>query len=205
MKKGKLVVFEGISGTGKETQAKLLKDYLGKKGIVAHIVYHPTSELKEILATWRKNRHIDHLTEVYLLLADRRDRMSQVILPALKRGEWVISLRNFVSALVYQGHTSAQRAWIAHEFSHIEHEPDYLFWFDITPVAALARVMKRHQETGEPLGKFETPEHLADKRKKFQTVLRDFSFYKIDAACTIEQIHESITGVILPVAKVRSG
>ena len=46
MKKGKLIVFEGVSGTGKETQAKLLQKYLAAKKIISHIVFHPTPELK---------------------------------------------------------------------------------------------------------------------------------------------------------------
>src|SRR3989338_5832562 len=101
MKNGKLIVFEGISGTGKDTQAKLLHTYLANKRITSQIVFHPTPDLKEVLRVWRKNRSIDHITEIYLLLADRWDRERQVFKPALARGEWVISLRNSLSALDY--------------------------------------------------------------------------------------------------------
>ena len=48
MKKGKLITLEGISGTGKETQAKLLQKFLGGRGIKAEIVYHPSPDLKKI-------------------------------------------------------------------------------------------------------------------------------------------------------------
>ena len=112
MKRGKLIVFEGISGTGKETQAKLLRDYLSKQKITTQIVYHPTPEMKTILSTWRKLRKIDSIPQVYLLLADRADRVRKVILPALNRGDWVISLRSYLSALVYQGRSEKDRDWI---------------------------------------------------------------------------------------------
>jgi dTMP kinase len=192
MKQGKLIVFEGISGTGKETQAKLLKTALAKRGIKSSIVYHPTPELKAILSTWRKERNIDHISEVYFLLADRADRVRQVMLPALSRGEWVISLRSWVSALVYQGTNEDERNWIAHEFSHVEPQADTLFFFTIAPKVALARIMKRNRETGEALGKFETLEKLTEKRDAYREVLSQVPHKKVDAALSIEAIHAQI-------------
>lgn len=185
---GKLIVFEGISGTGKETQAKLLKGYLASKGITSHIVYHPTPDLKEVLSTWRKSRSIDHITELYLLLADRSDRVRQVINPALTRGEWVISLRNSLSALVYQTKTPEERAWATKEFSRFEPKADLLFFFDITPEAAITRIKKRHDETGEAIGKFETPGHLAQKRAAYLSVLKSIKHTRIDAHQSIKNI-----------------
>lgn len=189
---GKFIVLEGISGTGKETQAKLLKEYLADTGIPSQIVYHPTPELKEVLSTWRKSRSIDHITEMYLLLADRSDRVRQVIKPAISKGEWVISLRNWVSALVYQAKTAEERAWVTQEFSRFEPTPDYLFFFDLTPEEAMTRITKRHQETGEPLGKFETLEHLSQKRASYQEVLQSLPHIRIDANQSIETIHQHI-------------
>lgn len=196
MKKGKLIVFEGISGTGKETQAKLLSQYLTRKRIKNIIVYHPSPELKEVLFTWRKARTIDHISEIYFLLADCYNRVQQTINPALSRGEWVISLRNFVSALVYQGKTAKDRKYIKKEFQWFEPKPDVLFFFDITPEAAMARIMKRHQETEEPLGKFETKEQLTEKQKKYRLVLRTIPHYVVDATRPIEVVHQEIIKVI---------
>lgn len=192
MKNGKLIVLEGISGTGKETQAKLLKDYLAKHGIAARIVYHPSPELKEILSQWRKTRKIDHVSEAYFLMADRYNRVQKVIKPALADGEWVISLRNRVSALVYQAKTPKDRSWISKEFARFEPKPDLLFFFDITPEDALTRIIKRHKETGEALGKFETPAHLADKLRRYRSVMRTTPHVRIDASETVSSIHDHI-------------
>ena len=192
MKKEKLIVFEGISGTGKETQAKLLRDYLSKQKITTQIVYHPTPEMKTILSTWRKLRNIDRLTEVYLLMADRSDRVRQIIQPALKRGDWVISLRNYVSALVYQGRSEKDRDWISREFAHFEPQPDYLFYFDIDPVHVLSRIKKRYQETGEALGSFEKRELLEEKLAAYKKVLQMIPHITIDANLSIETIHSEI-------------
>lgn len=192
MKKGKLIVLEGVSGTGKETQAKLLQKYLLSKKINSQIVYHPSPELKEILKYWRRTRKINHLTEVYLLLADRHDRVGQMIIPALEKGQWVISLRNYVSALVYQGETSSERKWIAREFMRFEPRADKLFYFDIKAKIALQRIYKRHQETKEILGKFETIERLSQKLKEYWQVLKNISHITIDAAMDIESVHRQI-------------
>ncbi len=192
MNTGKLIVFEGISGTGKETQAKLLKVVLAKHGIKSRIVYHPTPELKLVLSSWRKKRKIDHISEVYFLLADRGDRVRQVILPALAHGEWVISLRSWISALVYQGKSADERNWIAHEFSHVEPQADSVFFFDITPKDALVRIMRRYKKTGEALGKFETPARLREKREAYKEVLSQVPHVRVDASSTIERIHADI-------------
>ncbi len=192
MKVGKLIVFEGISGTGKETQAKLFQQFLTTKRIVSQIVFHPTQDLKDVLSQWRKRRSIDHITEIFLLLADRSDRVRQIIKPALARGEWVISLRNSISALVYQAKTPEERTWVAQEFDRFEPVPDHLFFFDITPEAAMARITKRHEETGEPLGKFETLDHLAQKRAAYQVVLKSVKHIRLDASLPVNAMHQLI-------------
>ena len=189
MTKGKLIVFEGISGTGKETQAKLLGDFLSRKGIQSTIVYHPSPQLKEILSAWRKERSIDHIAEIYLLLADRQSRVRQLIVPALTRGEWVIILRSWVSALVYQGKTEKEKSWIAREFGAFEPIPDYLFYFDIDPDVAYKRAKDRHEKTGEPMGKFETLVLLNQMRNRYQQVLKTIPHKTIDASLSIESIH----------------
>lgn len=192
MKPGKLIVFEGVSGTGKETQAKLLSDHLSTKKITSRIVFHPSPEVKSLLSSWRKDRNVDTTTEVYLLLADRYDRVRQVIVPALESGEWVISLRNYFSALAYQGKSDVERAWIFSEFSRFEPRADVIFWFDIEPQKAMDRVRHRLQETGEPLGKFETLKHLTEKRNTYKNVLKNIDHIHIDAGGRIEEIHQKI-------------
>ncbi len=191
-KRGKLIVFEGISGTGKTTQAKLLQGYLRTRRIKSRVVYHPSSELKALLSVWRKERRIDHIAEVYFLLADRSDRVRQIITPALARGEWVISLRNWVSTLVYQGKTVKLREWIGREFAHFEPKADCLFWFDIPPADSMARILKRHQETGETIGKFETLYRLKEKRRAYQKVLQTITHTRVDASLPIEALRASI-------------
>jgi dTMP kinase len=196
MKKGKLIVFEGISGTGKETQAKLLQNYLSSKRITSRIVFHPSPELKKILTTWRKERSIDWKTEVYLLLADRHDHVQRVITPTLKKGEWIISLRSWISALVYQAKTNQDRIWVSKEFSRFEPTPDYFFYFFLTPNEAMERIMQRHKKTDEVLGKFETEAALNEKLETYQSVLKNISYTSVDSSYSIDAMHKNIRKLI---------
>lgn len=193
MDKGKYIVFEGVSGTGKETQAKLLSEVLKKSyGISSVVVYHPSPELKDVLQTWRETRAIDETSEVYFLLADRFNRVTNDILPALSQGQWVISLRSSVSALVYQGKTKELRKWIQKEFDHFEPVPDALFHFRISASDALARIRKRHELTGERFGKFETLTLLEEKNQKYDDVLSAIAHISVDGNQPIDAIHENI-------------
>lgn len=179
MKRGKLIVFEGVSGTGKETQAKLLQKFLKKKGITSAVVFHPSPELKPLLRRQKSKR-----AEIQLLVKDRARRVTYDIAPALARGEWVISLRNYISAMVYQGDTGAVQK--------IDILPDYLFYFDISPETAMQRIVSR----GETRGKYEKIILLDEKRKKYQEVLKNIPHITVDAGRSIESIHTHITSSI---------
>lgn len=98
---GKLIVLEGISGAGKDTQMKLLAKKLKEQGKKVLVVNHPTAWLKIIWKKWRQQTD-DSLSEALLMMADRARVVRNQILPALKKGDWVISSRSGVSAQVYQ-------------------------------------------------------------------------------------------------------
>ncbi len=180
MKRGKLIVFEGISGTGKETQAKLLRQYLAKKKINAHIVFHPSPHIKNVLRA--ATSVADQIT---ILAEDRESVVRSVIAPALARGEWVISLRNYISAYVYQGDGKP--------VENIDRKPDGVFYFDIEPAVALKRIVSR----GETRGTYETLKLLREKRKKYKEVLSHISHITLNAEKSIDEIHQQVVKCIL--------
>jgi dTMP kinase len=179
MKRGKLIVFEGISGTGKETQAKLLQQYLKKKHVSSVIVFHPTTGIKPIL---RQQKTVTD--QLHILAADRAGVVNQVIRPSLKQGKWVISLRSYVSAYVYQVNGSSVR--------NVDVTPDWLFYFDIAPEEAMKRITKR----GETLGRYETISLLREKRKKYKEVLKTIPHSTLDASLDVQSIHNTIISSI---------
>jgi len=106
--KGVLISFEGIEGTGKTIQSKLLCEYLLKKGYNAILTEEPGGtqighKIRELLLS------IDHkgmtpLTELLLYNASRAQHIKEVILPAINRGTVVITDRFADSTVTYQGY-----------------------------------------------------------------------------------------------------
>ncbi len=179
MKRGRLIVFEGISGTGKETQAKLLQKYLATRKIKSTIVFHPSPSIKPVLRAQKT------LTDqLVVLTSDRKGVVDSVIRPALSRGEWIISLRNYVSAYVYQGNGDVVKK--------IDVNPDRIFYFDIDPTISMQRILSR----GEVRGKYETIKLLREKRKKYASVLKNIPHIIIDASMSIDAIHKNIVKYI---------
>ena len=110
---GTYIVIEGNDGTGKSTQAELLADYCRQQGREVIIVEEPGSDdlgkttlIASYLRSLIKNGTLARDPEINLALfsAARRELWQQKIAPALNRGAIVISARNYISTLAYQGY-----------------------------------------------------------------------------------------------------
>lgn len=106
--KGIFVSFEGIEGTGKSTQARLLSEYLTGKGLRVIKTEEPggtqiSLKIREILLSL-DSRGMDHVTELLLYNASRSQHIKEVIMPALERGDVVITDRFSDSTVAYQGY-----------------------------------------------------------------------------------------------------
>lgn len=107
MKKGIFISLEGIEGTGKSTQAKLLSKHLSKKGYKTVLTQEPggtliSSQIRKVLLS-TKHHKMDYMTELLLYNAARVQHIKEKILPALKEGKVVITDRFSDSTVAYQG------------------------------------------------------------------------------------------------------
>ncbi|WP_368999975.1 dTMP kinase [Candidatus Nanosynbacter sp. TM7-074] len=109
---GKYIVIEGNDGTGKSTQVAKLADYFRERGRTVCVVEEPGSEdpekstpIADELRKVIKNGDLARSAAVNVALfsAARRELWQEKIQPALERGEIVLSARNYISTLVYQG------------------------------------------------------------------------------------------------------
>ena len=105
--KGLFITFEGLDGSGKTTQIRILYDFLKEKGLDVVLTREPGgteigSKIRNILLN-KKNKGMSSRTETLLFLASRAELTSKVINPALKEGKIVICDRFFDSTVVYQG------------------------------------------------------------------------------------------------------
>ena len=104
---GVFIAFEGGEGSGKSTQAKLLKGWFEEEGQVVTLTREPGgstlgNDLRKILLA-NETGDISPRAEALLYAADRAHHVYSVIRPALDRGEVVITDRYFDSSIAYQG------------------------------------------------------------------------------------------------------
>ncbi|MGI9337860.1 MAG: dTMP kinase [Gammaproteobacteria bacterium] len=102
--RGKFVVFEGADGAGKSTQLALAAQWLQKRGIKVATSREPGGtpageKLRHLVLGEGMDRH----SELFLMLAARRENVCSVIIPALMRGEWLLCDRFGDSTRAYQG------------------------------------------------------------------------------------------------------
>jgi dTMP kinase len=101
--RGLLITFEGVEGCGKTTQLRLLHERLASHGFRA--VENTTAigaQIRRIMLD-PGNREITGMTELMLMVAAQAQASAEVIMPALERGDIVLSDRFTDSTLAYQG------------------------------------------------------------------------------------------------------
>jgi len=104
---GVFVCFEGGEGSGKSTQSRALAATLGERGFHPLLTFEPgdTAVGKEIrrIVLDPATGELSSRTEMLLYVADKAEHVDTVVLPALARGEVVITDRYVDSTLAYQG------------------------------------------------------------------------------------------------------
>lgn len=141
---------DGLDGTGKSTQSRLLVDWLAGQKIPVTACADPGGtalgqELRKLLLFGREHR-LATTTEAMLFMASRAQLVEEVIKPALERGEVVISDRFTLANVVYQGHAGGMNPedlWAIGRIVTGGLEPDLTLVFDVPLEVSLAR---RNQE-----------------------------------------------------------
>lgn len=104
--RGVLITIEGIEGSGKSTQCRLLAEWLRARGYRVRETSEPdgTALGEAVRAVFETEKTVPTpLAEVFLFLAARQQHVAEVIRPALERGEVVVSDRYADATLAYQG------------------------------------------------------------------------------------------------------
>lgn len=145
----RFISFEGIDGSGKSTQARLLADALRADGQNVTLTREPggsagAEDIRALVLQGTAERWSPE-TEILLFTAARRDHMEKTITPALARGEVVITDRFADSTRVFQGLTRGDLTAsvnILHDLM-IGVDPDLTFLIDLDPALGLARATAR--------------------------------------------------------------
>ena len=191
MKKGILVVFEGLDGSGKTTQINLLKDWLEKENKIVHNTKQPTDFYRK---DKRVRNYLDkgiapNMYSIALLAAADRTYQNEVeIKPILSKGINIISDRYLYSSLAFFKARGIEYEEISRLNKNIE-KPDAVIFLDVKPKKALERVKIRD---GENI-KFEEKNDntFIEVRDNFLEVLPKDTLI-IDSSKSIEEIHKII-------------
>jgi len=199
---GCFISFEGIDGSGKSTQARMLADHLRGAGHDVVLTREPggssgAEEIRALVLQGDPDRWSAE-TELLLFTAARRDHMERLILPALAAGQIVICDRFADSTRMYQGLSRGDlRATVdALHRLMIGREPDLTLLIDMDPGRGLARARARNgnEERFEDFG----TDLQARMRSGFLALSEEFKdrFTVINGARDIETVAIDITNTV---------
>ena len=200
LKKGFLVVFEGIDGSGKTTQAKLLYEHLIKKGLTVVLSKEPTDSIygQKIKKLAQGERDLTKpLDEYRLFVNDRKIHVENLIKPALQQKKIVILDRYYFSTIAYQGALGLDIGKIKEENESFSPVPEIVFLINVPPRVGIIRIQKGREETPNL---FEQEKYLSDVNKVFNGLNEDY-IVTLDGVDGIDIIHNKIINVIDDVVK----
>ncbi|WP_428511557.1 dTMP kinase [Roseovarius sp.] len=201
---GRFVTFEGIDGSGKSTQARLLAEHLQGTGRDVVLTREPggsagAEEIRKLVLEGDADRWSAE-TELLLFTAARRDHLERLIEPALAAGKVVICDRFADSTRMYQGLSRGdlrQKVDALHDLL-IGREPDLTILIDMDPGKGLERALSRggSEERFESFG----ASLQAQMRQGFLDLAGEFSerFIVIDGNRGIEAIAADVRAAVEP-------
>lgn len=149
--KGKFITFEGIEGTGKSTQVRLLKAFLDQKNIPTLLLREPGityigEQIRNLLKNDQRAENMYPETELLLFEASRAQLVREILLPELEQGTWILCDRFYDSSTAYQG--SARKlpreiVYSLNKFASKNLTPDLTILLDLDPKLAFQRLQMR--------------------------------------------------------------
>ena len=190
LKRGYLIVFEGIDGTGKSTQCSLLSKFLSKKKIPNIVLAEPTKgiwgmKIRRVLSEGRGA--ISPKEELSWFINDRKEDISKNIMPALLDNKVVIMDRYYFSTAAYQGALGLNPEDIRTENENFAPIPDRVLIFLTSPDVCLERI----ESSRDQKSAFEKIEYLQNVETIFKSFVGpNISF--INSIGSVSEVHKQV-------------
>lgn len=190
--RGIFVVVEGIDGTGKSTQVRMLAGALRAAGEDPLVSREPTDgrwgrKIRESATTGRMSA----AEELRAFIEDRTEHVNTLIRPALDAGRIVILDRYYYSTIAYQGSRGANVEVVKAEMEARFPRPDVVFLLDLDPRLAVQRISEAR---GEDPNAFEGLDALAQVREVFNSLNQ--ALIRVDAGRPPEVVHREIVSAL---------
>ncbi|HZN09241.1 MAG TPA: dTMP kinase [Pyrinomonadaceae bacterium] len=213
---GTFITFEGIDGSGKSTQLRLLNNFLRAHGLNPLITREPGGTpvgLRLRAALLDASEEVDPLTELLVFAADRAQHVRRVIRPSLEAGRIVISDRYADATVAYQGAGRGFSPELISEIVQLATEglkPDLTVLFDLGIDESTNRTTRR--STGKSSTK-SGRDRLDIEDAEFHARVRD-AYLRIagaepervklvDSSGPVELTHERVKDIVVPFLKSR--
>ena len=190
-KKGTFICIEGLDGSGKTTQAKLLAKNLRK----SHNAVYTAEPSHGKIGTFIRNsylygeKRLSSVIEALLFAADRIEHVETEVLPALHQGKLVISDRYLYSSLAYQGAAGLSLEWIEKINEHAL-RPDLAVFIDVD----LKTVMNRLKSKKSVMENMETLQQVRDVYLKF---VAKGELVRLDGNRAKDEVSEALSAMVL--------
>ena len=214
---GTFITFEGIDGSGKSTQLRLLHNYLRANGWNPLVTREPGGTpvgLRLRAALLDATEEVDPLTELLVFAADRAQHVRRVIRPALEAGQVVISDRYADATIAYQGGGRGFPQELISEIVYLATEglkPDLTVLFDVSIEESTHRTTRR--STGKNSANKAGRDRLDIEDAAFHTRVREAYLVianaepervkVVDASGPVEQTQERVKDVIVSFLRSR--
>jgi dTMP kinase len=194
------IVLEGIDGSGKTTQTKLIEKKLKSSAKEAIIVREPGgTSLGELVRTILKTeKDLDPLTQLLLFSSCRRELIHKVIKPALSQNKNIICDRYIYSTLVYQGFEQGLQLTDIHNVISISTDnivPDLIIFIDTPAEIAKSR---RINGTDDTFDNRDLQFYQGLRKGYLEIADKTENWFSIDGTKTISEIEKDIWNKVEP-------
>src|SRR5438270_3231436 len=207
--KGKLVVVEGIDGSGKSTQISLLSHWLRSEGYaVAFSEWNSSPLVRQTTRRGKKKEMFTPTTFSLIHATDFADRMESYILPLVKSGAIVCADRYAYTAFARDVARGVSRRWVRNLYRFAMH-PNLSFYFRVPLDVALGRILGgrealKYYEAGMDLGLARDVEEsfrIFQGRilEEYEAIAQEMGFHVIDATLSIEEQQRRMREVVMNV------
>jgi dTMP kinase len=209
---GTFITFEGIDGSGKSTQLRLLANYLRAQGCDPVLTREPGGTpvgLRLRAALLDAQEQVDPLTELLVFAADRAQHVRRVLRPALAEGAVVISDRYADATRAYQGAGRGFSPELISEIIKLATEglvPDLTLLFDVTIQESTNRTARRSSTRNRR-------DRLDIEKEDFHARVREeylriaaaepHRVKVIDTSGPVEETQEQLREIVLPFLALR--
>ena len=204
MSVGRFITLEGIEGAGKSSVAKYVGDWLAGQGIAVRLTREPggtpLAERVRGIVLERGAEQVSAVTETLLMFAARGLHVENVIVPALRAGQWVVCDRFTDATRAYQGSGRGVDAALIDMLARAVHPqlaPDCTLLLDLPAAAGLARARERG---GGGVDRFEaeTVSFFEKVRAGYLTLARrePARIQVIDAARPLSEVQQQVARIL---------